>query len=106
MQAQVDSGRRATPGNYVPLIDHSFVDHHTAVGFELLVCARMCRRAAAPKKTCGSQKESASAHRYLQWHGPSSFQPINKTAVMLEIPGAEPTGHKKHVIGIEGLIHC
>jgi len=53
----------------------------------------------------GAQKESASAHRYLQWHGPSSFQPVNKTAVMLEVPGAESTGHKKHVVGIEGLAY-
>jgi hypothetical protein len=61
----------------------------------------MCGRASAPKETSGSEKESASAHRYLQWHGPSSFQPVNKTAVVSEVPRAKPTGHKKHVVGTE-----
>ncbi len=63
----------------------------------------MCGRASASKETRGSEKESASAYRYLQWRGPSSFQPIEKTAVMLEVPGAEPTGHKKHIVRTEGL---
>ena len=61
--------------------------------------------ASTPKEIRRSKKESTSAYRYLQWRGPGSFQPIEKTAVMLEVPGAEPTGHKKHVVGTERFGH-
>jgi hypothetical protein len=63
----------------------------------------MCRRALAPKKACGSEKESAGAYRYLKPRGTGSFQPIDKIPVMLEAPGAEPPGHKKHFVGTEGF---
>jgi len=66
----------------------------------------MCGRAPASKKTCRPEKESAGAYRYLQSRGTSSFQPVDKPAVMVEAPGTEPTGHKKHVIGIEGFSYC
>ena len=63
----------------------------------------MCCRALVPKKACGSEKESASAYRYLKPRGTGSSQPIDKIPVMLETPGTDPPGHKKHVVGTEGL---
>src|SRR5206468_6425672 len=93
----------ATRGNYVPLIDHPVGDNRSTVLFQFLERARMCCRALAPKKACGSEKESASAYLYLKLCGTRSSQPVDKTPVVLEAPGAESPGHKEHVVGTEGL---